>query len=340
MTALNFWKYANVPIQQSELNIVLIAHVCEPRGHLNNSQIQCSKTERFTIDEFNEIYQGIVLAGYFVQAIYYNEIDFINDYLEHPKRFKNSLIYSLARNGLGNNKKTLIPSFCELLGLRYTTSSSLPCALARNKYYFTSLLSIHNLPVPKSWLFTNGTWANGMPEKGIKVICKPASESASQGINETKILTTSGEQSTFLLKSDHIVQEYIDGMECEVPIFKVGERIIVFPPVGINLRGKCVLTEEASEENLYDFYKLDDHISSETIGIIQESAEKAFCLLQMDVYGRVDFRVSNDGKIYIFDISTTPYTTKHSSFAFAFKQMGFDYCDIYRAIITAALLRK
>lgn len=339
--ALNFWEQTHVPISQAVLNVVLIAHVCEPRGHTNISQLQCSETERFSIDEFNEIYQGIVAAGYFVQAVYFNEIDFINDYIEHPDRYKNSIIYTLARNGLGDNKKTIIPSFCELLGLRYTTSPSLSCALARNKYYFSTLFNAHNVPVPKSWLCTDqGIWINGAPINGTKVICKPASESASQGINESKIITATPELNSRLLGTSYIVQEYVEGFECEVPVFKVGNSVYVFPPIGIDLQGKSILDEDASEHNQYGFYKLDKRFPSEVVATIQETAERAFRLLQMDVYGRIDFRITPNGQPFIFDVSTTPYTTKHSSFAYAFKHLGFEYCDIYRAVISAALMRE
>ncbi len=341
MKFTKFWDQVHVPVSQSELNLVLIAHVREPRGNINIAQLQCSETERFSIDEFNEIYQGIVSAGYFVQAVYFNEIDFITDCIEHQERYKNSLIYTLARNGLGDNKKTIIPSFCELIGLRYTTSSSLSCALARNKYYFSSLFNAHNVPVPKSWLYTeNKIWLNGTPETGTKVICKPSSESASQGINESKIFEFSTEQSANLLNVSHIVQEYVDGFECEVPILKVQDTIYVLPPIGIDLKGKKILDEEASDHNQYGFYQLDKHFSSKTIDAIQNAAERAFRLLQMDVYGRIDFRISKNGHPFIFDVSTTPYTTKHSSFAYAFELLGFEYCDIYRAIISAALMRE
>lgn len=341
MIALKFWEKTHVPISQAELNIVLIAHVREPRGHMNTTQLQCSETERFSIEEFNEIYQGIVDAGYFVQAVFFNEIDFINDYFEHPDRFRNSLIYTLARNGLGDNKKTIIPSFCELLGIKYTTSPSLSCALARNKYYFSTLFNAHNVSVPKSWLYTGkGAWMNGLPENGTKVICKPASESASQGINESKIITVSPELDSNLLGTSYIVQEYIDGFECEVPVFKVGNTVHVFPPIGIDLQGRSILNEDASEHNQYGFYQLDKCFSSEVVATIQENAERAFRLLQMDVYGRIDFRVKPNGQVFIFDVSTTPYTTRHSSFAYAFNLLGFEYCDIYRAIISAALMRE
>lgn len=340
MNELKFWEQTQMPISISVLNIVLIAHVREPRGQVNTAQLQCSETERFSIDEFNEIYQGVVAAGYFVQAIYFNEIDFINDYVEHPERYKNSLVFNLARNGLGDNKKTIIPSFCELLDIRYTSSPSLSCALARNKYYFSTLFGAHNVPVPKSWLYTDkGVWLNGEPEIGTNVICKPASESASQGVDESKITTVTSELESKLIDCSYIVQEYIEGFECEVPVFKAGNTVYVFPPIGIDLLGKYILDEEASEHNQYGFFQLDKHLPAEVVTNIQSLAEKAFRLLQMDVYGRIDFRINPDGKPFIFDVSTTPYVTKHSSFAYAFKQLGFEYCDIYRAIISAALTR-
>lgn len=339
--ALNFWEQVHVPNPQTALNVVLIAHVRKPLGYMNTAQLQCSQTERFSIEEFNEIYQGIVTAGYFVQAIYFNEIDFINDYIEHPDRYKNSLIYTLARNGLGDNKKTIIPSFCELLGLRYTTSPSLSCALARNKYYFSTLFNAHKLPVPKSWLLTDkGVWINGIPKDGTKVICKPTSESASQGINESMIFAASSKLDSHLLGASYIVQEYIEGSECEVPVFKVGETVYVFPPIGIDLQGKHILDEDTSEHNQYGFYLLSKRFTPEVVAAVQETAKRAFCLLQMDVYGRIDFRITPNGNAFIFDVSTTPYTTKHSSFAYAFNQLGFKYCDIYRAVISAALKRE
>lgn len=333
-----WWRNQN--IDKNHLSIVLLAHVQQPRGHINQAQLQCSETERFSIEEFNEIYQGIVNAGYYIQIVYYNELDFITDYIEHPENFQNCLIYNLTRNGLGDNKKTIIPAFCELIGLNYTSSASLACALCRNKYYFTTLFHAHNIPVPKSWLLTDtGIWLKGMPTDGTHVICKPCSESASQGVSTEGVFLASQNMFKRLNGIHCIVQEYIDGEECEVPVFKVGNKINVLEPVGIDLVGNKILDEQASAKNQYGFYNLRDTQNSDTIDAIRAYAKKAFQLMQIDVYGRIDFRIDSNGIPYIFDISTTPYTTKHSSFAFAFKQMGLQYSDIYEAIISAALQR-
>lgn len=320
------------------INIILIAHVQSPRGHLNTNQIQCDETERFSVEEFHEIYQGIVSAGFYIQSAYFNELDFISDYIEHPNRFMNCIVYNLARNGLGDNKKTIIPAFCELNRIPYTTSSSLTCALCRNKYYFSTLLHAHEMPVPKSWfLSSDGNWLNGFPMSNETIICKPVSESASQGINEQSIFKTSDSKLKTLKSKNYIVQSYIEGEECEVPIFKINNTIHVLPPIGIELKGKKILDENTSEKYNYDFYMLSDTQSANTISLIKHYAEKAFELLQMDVYGRVDFRIDKNGTPYIFDISTTPYTTLHSSIAYAFNQLGYTYPDIYKAIIIGTI---
>lgn len=333
-----FWRYGKPSIDDNVLSIVLLAHVQEPRGCLNKQQIQCSKTERFSVEEFYEIYQGIVNAGYYIQAIYYNERDFIEDYLCYPDKFDNCLIYNLARNGVGDNKKTVIPAFCELVGLNYSCSPSLSCALCRNKYYFSMLLNLHGIPSPKSWLLTDeGSWIYNSPPDGINVICKPCAESASQGINEKSIFPASAENFLKLKGGKYIIQEYIDGEECEVPVFKIGTTIDVLPPIGINLGKNRIIDEQTSEEYRYSFYDLSDTQTNSTIEKIKEHAQKAFQLLGMEVYGRIDFRIDSRGNPYIFDVSTTPYTILHSSFAYAFELLGYKYSDIYQAIISAAL---
>ncbi len=303
--------------------------------------MQCSDTERFSIEEFNEIYQGIVGAGFYIQAVYFNEIDFISEYIEHPEKFKNSLVYNLARNGIGNNKKTIIPAFCELVGLRYSSSGSLSCAFCRNKYYFSKLLSLHNIPTPRSWLLIDGAWmGEQMPTNETLVICKPCSGSASQGVDCSSVFHFTGEQLNRYKGTDNLIQEYIDGEECEVPVLSVDGIVSTLPPVGIDLFGSSILDEKESSDNHYAFYSLANTQKEVTIELIKKYAAQTFKLLQMEVYGRIDFRIDSKGNPYIIDVSTTPYTIKHSSFAFAFEQLGLPYSKIYEAIISSALLRS
>lgn len=334
-----FWSNKKIENIKRSLNIVLVAHVHSPRGKSNPYQLQCSATERFSVDEFNEIYQGIVAAGFFVKEVYFNELDFISDYIKSPSNYSNVLIYNLSRNGLKNDKKTIIPSFCELVGLKYTTSNAFTCSLCRNKYYFSVLLNSNGIPTPKSWLYdSTGHWIPSKPRKNVTLICKPNSESASQGVDKNSVIQIGENSNSQNIPKNTIVQEYINGIECEVPIFKINGKAVALSPVGIDLKGENIIDEKISESYNYEFYDLKNRQSQETITKIMNFAEKAFYALQMNVYGRIDFRVDKDGNPFVFDISTTPYTIKHSSFAFSFNKMGLKYSDIYNAIITSALL--
>lgn len=332
----HFIKNHEMKICKELINIILVAHVFEPRGIINHNQIQCSSTERFSVEEFNEIYQGIVNAGFFISQTFFNELDMIHEYFHNPEKFVNCVVFNLARNGVGNNKKAILPAFCELVGLCYTSSSSFSCSLCRNKYYFSKFLESHNIPVPKTWMkMENDQCLNSSPQNDMMVIYKPCSESASQGITNDNIVRYSGQE--MYKGGSALIQEYISGYECEVPIIEIEHSLYTLPPVIIDLKDNPIMDETVSDSYSYEFQDALSVLHPDTILLIEKYAEKAFRLLDMCNYGRIDFRINQNGIPYIFDVSTTPYTIKHSSFAFAFKKIGLEYSDIYSGIITAAI---
>lgn len=330
-----FWSEAEKAVDKSALNIVLLAHVLGPRGYTNVNQIQCSEHERFSVKEFDEIYRGIVNAGFYISNVYFNELDFVQSFSADKSSHKNDLIYNLTRNGVGNDKKVIVPAFCDLINLKYTSSSAFSCSLCRNKYLFSKILEINNLPVPRTWLKRgDNSWLNGVPPEGLMVIAKPCSESASQGISECSVFNFS--KNNPILCKEVLIQEYIEGYECEIPIIKLKNEIYTFPPVIIDLGQNSIMDEYISNNYKYSFIEGTELLSQSSLEQIQYYAEKAFSVLNMRNYGRIDFRVKSNGEAYIFDVSTTPYTTRHSSFAFSFEKLDLAYEDIYKAIITAA----
>lgn len=329
--------YANdtLKINIESFEIVLVAHVLAPRGHDNLIQQNCSETEHFTVQEFNEIYQGVVDAGFFIKKIFFNEIDFIKDIVADPKEYSSTVVFNLCRNGIGMNKKTVLPAICDLLGIKYTSSDAGQCALARNKWLFTSCLNANGIKCPMSGLGGRGLLGH-LPDTA-KVICKPNNESASQGIDNSSIVQLKEAISKY--SSNILIQEYIDGYECEVPIFCTDDQCFAMPPVGIlfstnKLTG--ILSYTDSMDNNYKFYALSDILSDKICKTIMVDAEKAFNILGLQRYGRIDFRIDkNTYQHYVMDISTTPYITKHSSFAFAVTQCGGKYTDIFSLIFAA-----
>lgn len=325
---------------KNNLDIVLVAHVLTPRGYDNPLQLNCSPTEHFTAEEFNEIYTGIVNAGFFIRLVFFNELDFIKNITANSADYKKSVVFNLCRNGLGSNKKTVVPALCDLLGVVYTSSGAGACALARNKLLFSSLLLANGQPCPVSGK-AYGDFANRLPDMA-QVIRKPIYESASQGIGNKSLYTVS-ELKTHPLHQNIMFQEYINGFECEVPVFKINDKVISLSPVGILFTGNKqtgILSYAESMENEYGFYPLKQILPIETCIKIQNTAKEVFTLLGMAVYGRIDFRISKETHShFVIDIATTPYITKHSSFNYAMQQAGYRYEDIFNIIVGAALQR-
>ncbi len=331
-------RYSNKLLEKSidELEIVLIAHVIHPRGHNNPKQCNCPETEHFSIQEFNEIYKGVVDSGFFIKKVFFNELEFIQDLIRTPNDYNaKTIIFNMCRNGVGANKKTVVPAICDLVGLKYTSSGAGPCALARNKWLFTSILEANGVRCPASGFCIENL--SDRIQHGSKFICKPNTESASQGIDETSIINL--EELRTWSKCNYLIQEYIDGYECEVPIFCCTNRCIAMPCVGISFpssRQYDILTYQVSRNNDYYFYNLADILGAEIDRVIRDDAQKAFGLLGLQGYGRIDFRIDRQTKQhYVIDISTTPYITKHSSFAFSVEQCGGRYEDIFRIIFSS-----
>ena len=326
------------------IDVVLIAHVLQPRGHDNQKQINCALTEHLTLDEFNDIYRGIVNAGFFVREVFFNELELVCDMVKNCDAYRNSIVFNLARNGLAHNKKAVIPSVCELLRIAYTSSDSFSSSLARNKLMFGRLLKGQGISVPNAWTAEELLAVENSLPTNYKLIKKPISDSASQGINRNSIFT-SREAIIYCKKhskpADIFFQQFIEGYECEVPIIRIFDNIYIFPPVGISINGAAgnaeIVTYQISLDNAYSFFPLENMLPLDCCAQIKEISINTFSLLGMQHYGRVDFRIDSKLNPYIIDISTTPYITTHSSFAYAFKQMGLEYEDIFRCIITSAV---
>lgn len=328
--------------KEKKYDIFLVANAVEHSEKMTYYEIKhASSDEFFNLDEFQEITTALFKTGSYVN-IYYTETEFIQDILEHSQNMnlKDIIVYNLARDGIKEGKKSLIPSFCDLFSIKYSGSNAFVISLCRNKFSWTSIASNNGILVPKTIYYNNGLYSESIDVlKGKRVIIKNVFESASIGLDEHSIITCNkNEIAPFLLRETPIlIQEFIDGVECEVPFFNFNGKILVLDPVLINISKSNIITSEISVNYSYSFDFLNNHIENSVCEKIKKITEKLAFLLGMQTYGRIDFRIDKNKNFYVFDIAATPYTIKHSSFAFLFKKYGLNYEDIYKIILYASL---
>lgn len=301
-----------------------------------------NECEFFSRQEFAEIASAIFNVFGYVK-VFYSEVEFIRYMLDHNVRKNECIIYNFARDGYSPGKKSLIPSFADLLNIKYTGSNAFVISLLREKYVYTCLLREHGLSVPRTYKYIAATGFLETPHfYNEKVIVKQNNESASIGMTTENIFSWNsiGYYQDYLYNlckkmnaSELLVQEYIDGLECEVLVLNHNHTYHALDPIGVQINNGEIISSEVSNAYDYSFYLLEDKVPASICNDIRISAEKAASILGIDNYARFDFRIAN-GIYYLIDIAGTPYTIRHSSVSYLFTQIyKLKYEDIYKTIV-------
>lgn len=301
--------------------------------HANNSEL-------FSANELGEITASLFEIGCYT-SIFYTENEFIDYILRNIHRLdlKNLLIVNLARDGVKEGKKGLIPAFCDLMNIMYSGSNSFTVSLCRNKFIWSSVLNNYKIIVPNFCEIKNSKKIGNLNiDSKKKYIIKNICESASIDLSKDSIVSNKNEEELFkIIKDDKMIQEYIDGTEVEVPFFRFNNDIVVAQPIALKFKSEeDFLTNDISNAYNYEFYYLNNKRLNDSL---RSNTKKVVELLGITGYGRVDFRIDNENLFYIFDIATMPYIIKHSSFAYWFQAEDLDYSCIYKALLMSTIYK-
>lgn len=304
-------------------------------------------TEFFSKAEFAAIASAITEEfGY--TRIFYSETEFMQYVLAHLKRLtKDILVFNFTRDGIFEGKKSLIPAFCDLYGLKYVGSNAFVTSLLRNKFVYTKFLDSLNIPVPITTCSNLVDKENFECLHGREIIIKNICESASIGMDETNIQTFPNY--SYLIEqirtkcqnmktTNLLLQEFIPGEECEVFVVRKEDILYAFPPIALNINGSPIITSQISDEYDYTFSPLSNILPLEICNSIQKTTEKAAKILNIKTYARFDYRISKNGQYYLIDIAGSPYLTRHSSIEYLFtKILNLRYSDIFLLILALTL---
>ncbi|MFE6073534.1 hypothetical protein ACFVQB_03540 [Paenibacillus sp. NPDC057886] len=327
-----------ISLQKEKIMVVMVTNVDNHTNKFDDYEKNSLTSEYLSELEIEELNKGFEDFG-FQTVIHFDETEFIQQIVEndHPmlRGSQTGIVLSMAQKGKKVGRKSLLPSFCDLYNLKYTSSNPYTVSLCRNKYHTGILLKGHGLQVPQSWLYTKKGWLFGKkPPEGIKVIIKLNNESASIGIDQNSIINYESSfdstihQRFMEYEQEIIVQEFIEGYEIEHP-FMASESITPLIPMGIQLKNKKfldeqILTYEIRGKDQYSFYnyaKYNDEVNQKLI----ESTKRVALILGITGFGRIDYRINQNNEFFITDIATNPHIVKHSSFHQSFKELGYTY---------------
>ena len=222
----------------------------------------------------------------------------------------------------------------ELLGIPYTGSGVLACALAMDKWRTKLLWHAAGVPTPRCELLSRDADLTGVAARlGLPLMVKPANEGSSIGMSKVRDAAQLDEAYALAVNYDSVViaEQFIDGPELTVGILG-GDALPV-----IRLETPREFYDyEAKYHAAYTRYLIPCGLPPDAEGAIQREALRAFEVLGCRGWGRVDLMLDGAGKPQFLEANTSPGMTDHSLVPMAARRMGLSFEDLCVRILELA----
>jgi D-alanine-D-alanine ligase len=259
-------------------------------------------------------------------------------------RGSNGIVLNLALGIQGKARYTHVPAMLEVAGIPYTGSSPIGHILAFDKVVAKQIFLASGLPTPTYQVF----WSADQPIQYLRfpAIVKPRGEAASFGlevVRDESALRAAVARIIEEYKQPALTEEFIEGREVNVSI--LGNNPPEPLPV-VELKFPNMPDAVHSHEVKFAARKRQKakkicpaKLPRETASYIQNIAVKAFEMLNIHDFGRVDIRLDQFNQPYILEMNSMASINPDSSFVFSAEKAGYDYDQLINRIVDVALER-
>lgn len=232
-----------------------------------------------------------------------------------------------------------LQAYLEELGLPYTGAGSASSRACFDKVLTKKAMVAAGVPTPRSEVIHPAEGER--PSLPLPIVIKPPCEGSSVGVE----IVRESDRLAAALEADArfgnelLVEEFIQGKELTVAILD-GE---VLPVVHIRPRSGFYDLQN-KYPSLYggvgSDYICPADITPEETQAVQAAALAAYRALGVEVYGRVDVLLTEDGRPYVLEINTIPGMTGSSLFPKAAQAAGISYGELCERIAEISLAQE
>jgi D-alanine-D-alanine ligase len=105
------------------------------------------------------------------------------------------------------------------------------------------------------------------------------------------------------------------------------------------IAGTEVKWEKDSEAYRKTRSRIAEDLGEETTEHLTQTAVAAYQALQLRDYGRIDMRLTEEGRIYVIEATPNPWLSSGAEFAMAARRSGRSYADTMQDIVDLAMAR-
>ena len=268
-----------------------------------------------------------VLAALLRKGVAAEAIDPQISNLEQLKNFNRAFICLHGKDGEDGK----IQNFLEGINIPYSGSGILSSSIGMDKFKSKTIWKSKNITTPDFLQVNNvNDFEKASNLCGIPFFIKPANSGSSIGIaiinNEKDFIFAFKE--AYKIDKIVIVESFVYGKEYTLPIIHNKP----FPIVEIKSKTEFYDYEAKYLRNDTEFICPAD-ISLPFVKDINKLCIDAFNAIGCDGWGRVDFIIDKNKKIYIIEINTVPGMTSHSLVPMSAKYSGVEFDDLVIMIL-------
>lgn len=268
--------------------------------------------------------------------------------LEKIDKLNVDIVFNISEGISGRNRESQVPILLEMVGMPFVGADALTLGLTLDKIMAKKIFIAENIPTPKFFEIKTPDTLFNTDHLKFPLIVKPRFEGSSKGLSENSRVENLNElkkQAEFIIntyKQPALVEEFISGQEFTAAI--VGnDPPEVMPLVQIKIDGRVKLNNK-----FYTFSRISSdrleyicpaRINQDLKKRISELALRTYNAVECRDFGRVDFRVDNNGKIYVLEINPLPSLSTADVFPLVAKEAGLTYEQIIGKILNSALKR-
>lgn len=268
-----------------------------------------------------------------------------------------TVVFNLVEGLIGHwADVNIVPAVCRAFGKGCTGGDTACLILALDKWVSKANMIAHGLPVPFGVVVPIG---GKIPVKQLpagKVIVKPSSTDASEGIDSASVTDSrNGNLESLVLRVHEqfnqpaLVEQFVDGRELNVSVLQRDGKPEVlaiaeidfsaFPPekpriVDYAAKWLCDTFEYQNTPRI-----LPAPLEPAQAKKVRQLSLAAWHALGCQDYTRVDFRLDREGVAYIMEVNPNPDISPEGGFWAALKAAKVPYHEFVRTVVTNAQSR-
>jgi len=250
------------------------------------------------------------------------------------------LVFNLAYGIQGESRYTHVPAMLEMLGIPYVGSGPEGHALALDKVITKIIMQKHGISTPDFWVFS--TADEDMSDVRYPVIVKPKMEAVSYGLKIVHNETDLREAVKFIIdefQQQALVEQFIRGREFCVGLLG-NDNLEAFPLLEIDLEGDPDAIQTAGDKLKRPREKVCPALVSKNLtDEMVRLSKKAFRILGLRDFARVDIRMDENENIYLLEINSMASLGLSGAYVNAAQMAGYDYMKLVNKMLDVAAVR-